>query len=63
MEYNVKISYIREKCPNNPKWRSKAYCKVCDEFNNSCAGIGKEVLLYDKMIKAPLKNKIINLIK
>ena len=32
MEYNIKVSYIRNKCPNNPKWHSKAYCKVCDEW-------------------------------
>lgn len=63
MEYNVKVSYIRNKCPNNPKWHSKAYCKVCEEYNKSCTGIGKEVLLYDKMVTAPKKNKVIDLIK
>lgn len=62
-DYRVTITHVRDKCPFDPKRKSKEYCKVCKAWRDPCSGIGVEQTISTRKIGEDKKQQILNIIK
>lgn len=62
-DYVVTISAVMDKCPFEPKRRSRTYCKVCNALNDPCNGLGETKTVVSKKIGKEKYMQILNIIK
>lgn len=62
-DYKINITYTRDRCPFDPKKRSRQYCKVCKALGNPCSGLGTEITVSSRKIGEDKVKQILNIIK